>query len=316
MNCRLTRMCLPSRSFSQTIAGLSSSGSRRIAFSPADASAASTASVKQRTARAGRVDHRLDPCLDVIQSRNRLVGLPGQHCLELGQVLAQLGGSPASHAERSVLCLDASAGPYQRESGHRHCRQTSVVARLTCRGSLPQSRFRRRSARARAPVARLDGCASRKDGRPWTLHRRRPGRSRGPGRRRPPSPTRSSSSACAGRCRPTGTVTSTPRLVVAHRGRRGRGGRRAGLYCRLLPAGSVWPICDRLSRRPLSAELGRVAVARARREHVDRAVAEPDVRARPRSAGPAGTCGTTSSAPSPRNGRTPSCWWTTGQAVP
>ena len=93
---------------------------------------------QQRAARAGRVDHRFDPGLDVVQAPNRVVGLSVQDSLELGQVLAELGPSPAAHAERLRAVLDATARPYQRESGHRHRRQTSVFARLTDRRSLPQ----------------------------------------------------------------------------------------------------------------------------------------------------------------------------------
>jgi len=66
------------------------------------------------------------------------------------------------------------------------------------------------------------------------------------------------------------------------------------------------PTCTRVREVALSCEAS-TASEPERPSRID----EPATRG-----WPPGTCGTTSSRPRPMSGRTPSCWCTTGHAVP
>ena len=100
-----------------------------------------------------------------------------------------------------------------------------------------------------------------------------------------------------------------PRAVARAGGRRAA---RASPCCRAAACGR-----SRSARAPRGAwpRFGSCLPA-SRRGHVQRAVGEPDVPARPRATGPAAPAASSSSRRRPMSGRTPSCWRTTGQAVP
>src|SRR6185503_2207741 len=79
------------------------------------------------------------------------------------------------------------------------------------------------------------------------------------------------------------------------------------------PAGSVAPIRTRTGACAVTVVVNVCALWRALTSTLPdapRRMFEPAI-----GAGDGGW-GTTSSRPRPRSGRTPSCWWTTGQAVP
>ncbi len=109
-------------------------------------------------------------------------------------------------------------------------------------------------------------------------------------------------------------MTSTPRLVSRTVGLRTRAPSSVTVPASS-PAGSVAPM-----RRSLTFEASTVTVVvylLPRRSARTSALPLPSrIALAPIRVWPSGSCGTISSLPVPSDGRTPSCWWITGQAVP